>query len=107
VASRISLSQVRVCKGLADGGWPPVLLRMRSQGIGDCRDDLRPQQNPAPRLVCLCLVYDQPKARSKCAWTTAIVGTGELSNRMDHLAEVAHGHGAARAGSTWRCGRGR
>ncbi len=38
-------------KGLADGEWPLVLLRMCSQSIGDWRDDLRPQPNSAPGLV--------------------------------------------------------
>ena len=49
-------------------------------------------------MVCRSLVHDQPEAWSQRARPTALAGTGKLSNRMDHLAEAAHGHGAAWAG---------
>jgi hypothetical protein len=38
---------------------------------------------------------------------TTLAGAGQLSNCVDHPAKVAHGHGAARAGSTSWLGRGR
>src|ERR1017187_5638530 len=87
-------------KGMADGGWALVLFRMRPQGIGDGGHDLRPQPYPPSGMVCRGLVHDQPEAWGKCARVAAPVGTGELSNRLDHVTEVAHGNGAARPGSS-------
>ena len=105
MGDRGALPKVRGGKWLADGRWALVLFGLRSQSVCQGRDDLGPQSDFTPRMVCRSLVHDQSEAWSQRTRPTAIIGVGELSNRLDHLAEVAHSHGAARAGSSSWFGR--
>ena len=108
MAGWVPLSALQPLVGLDHRKEPVSLCQLPSRYFPDRRNGLSEYPQTLDDVVPSHVVRDQPEKRGQCHGTERRFGTSQLPNRLDLVAQVASGDGAAGAGSTaWKHRAGR
>ncbi len=86
LAGGVSLPGLWPWWSLDSEGWLVQMQELRTQGVGDCRNDFRWHTQATGLVVPGNLVDDEPEERSQCLGLEADSWTGQLRDRMDMAA---------------------
>ena len=107
LADGVYLSTLRAHPRLARAHGVVAVRELRSPNFGHGGHHLRRHARPPDDVVPGDVVRDQSEDRDQRPELAAGLGPAELSDRLGVAAHAAPGHGAPRAGSARRAGRGR